>query len=76
MLVMKIFEGFKTLINNVLYNILREGLVISSFENISEAASIHIFNEYPESILEIISIVVLYNVVMIANRHQCYFISD
>lgn len=51
--------------NDKLHYILSKGLIVTRFQDIREATSIHVFNENPETVLEIIPIMVLNNVSMI-----------
>ena len=62
-----VVEGFEALVYNVLYYILSESLIESCLKDICEAACVKIFDEYPESVLEIVSIVILDNVLMVAD---------
>jgi hypothetical protein len=73
---MQILQSFKTFVDDVLDDIFRKCLIITSFENVREASRIHVFDKNPEAVLEIITIMILHNVAMIANRHQSDFISN
>lgn len=75
-LVMQILESIQGFMNDKLHNIFSKSLIVACLQDIGEAASIHIFDENPEAVLEIISIMVFYNVLMITYGHQSYFISD
>jgi hypothetical protein len=73
---MEVFQSFETFVDDILDDIFCKGLIVASFEYIREATRIHVFDENPEAVLEIITIVILHNVTMIANRHQSDFIPN
>ena len=62
-----VVEGFKALVYDVLDYILCESLIESCLQDICQAARVKIFDEDPESVLEIVSIVILDNVLMVAD---------
>jgi hypothetical protein len=67
MLTVHIIEGFKALIDDVLNYILCEGLIETSLQDVCEAACVKIFDEDPKTVLEIVPIVVFYNILMVTD---------
>lgn len=76
MFIVEIQKCTKSFIDYKLNDIFSESLVKTSFEDVSETTWVQILNEDPKSIFEIVSIMVLYNVLMITNRHESYFIPN
>jgi hypothetical protein len=66
-LAVHVVEGFKALVDDVLDYVLCESLIEPGLQDIGEAARVKIFDEDPESVLEIVPIVILDNVLMIAD---------
>ena len=66
-LTVHIIEGFKALVDDVLYYVLCESLIESSLQDVCEAARVKIFDEDPETVLEIVPIVIFDNVLMVAD---------
>jgi hypothetical protein len=66
-LTVHIIEGFKALIDDVLYYVLCESLIESCLKDVCEAARVKIFDEDPETVLEIVPIVIFDNVLMVAD---------
>ena len=66
-LAVHVVEGFKALVDNVLYYVLCESLIESCLQDICEASRVKIFDEDPETVLEIVPIVILDNVLMVAD---------
>ena len=66
-LAVHVIESFKAFVDYILNYVLCESLIESSLQNICEAARIEIFNEDPETVLEIVSIMVFDNILMIAD---------
>jgi len=57
----------KTFEDDVLDDSFGEALIKSSLQDVGEAASIEILDKDPETVFEIVSIVILHNVTMIAD---------
>lgn len=76
MLVVKILKRTKSFIDYILNDIFSEGLIETCFKYVSETTWVQILNEDPKPIFEVVSIMILYNVLMITNRHESYFISN
>ena len=76
MLVMQVLQGLQTFIDDVLNDILCKGLVVAGLQDVSQASSVHVLDEDPESIFKVVPIVIFNNVFMFADGHQCYFISN
>jgi len=66
-LAVHVVEGFKALVDDVLDYVLCESLIEPGLQDIGEAARVKIFDKDPESVLEIVPIVILDNVLMIAD---------
>ncbi len=66
-LAVHVIEGFKTFVDDVLNYVLSESLIESCLQDVCEAARIKIFDEDPETVLEIVSIVIFDNVLMVAD---------
>ena len=66
-LAVHVVEGFKALVYDVLDYILCESLIESCLQDICKAARVKIFDEDPETVLEIVPIVILDNVLMVAD---------
>ena len=66
-LAVHVIKGFKALVDDVLDYVLCESLIESCLQDICEAARVKIFDEDPETVLEIVPIVILDNVLMVAD---------
>ena len=66
-LAVHVIKGFKALVDDVLDYVLCESLIESCLQDICEASRVKIFDEDPETILEIVPIMILDNVLMITD---------
>ena len=67
MLTVHVIKGFKALVNYVLHYVLCKGLIETCLQDVCEAAGVKIFYEDPKTVLEIVPIVILNNVLMVAD---------
>jgi hypothetical protein len=69
MFAVKVSQSLETLVDNILDNVFGEGLIEAGIKDVRKAACIQILNEDPKAILEVITVMVLYNVLVIAYGH-------
>ena len=72
----QVFQSHKHFIDYILNYLFCKNVEETSFKNISQTTSIHVFNENPVAILKEIAVMVSHNIVWITHWHECYLITN